>query len=283
MLLGRLCGCRGGPLQQDLLQYDWPFSIHAQPASIGARTPFCRPETQKARVEHDSHDGKKVSLMEEPFDFEHFRSLLYEASRAAFPHVQRTHEGGKFYHFALSISPELGYVYPFSNTEEELTFVAQKFLAPGWHPGLSLEEAREIVRWGSDNNHLRHADAEFFEGVNEFLKPVPGILHRFPMDPWDQFRAFCDRFIGVCIDVLRQLDSEGVFGTGIRRNTAVVNIWVGDLTDERWLRYARQLNPDVVYERLERHLEFVRNLEQRLWAAKQASPPLSSEFWPNDS
>jgi hypothetical protein len=235
-----------------------------------------------------AHDAIATSVrngrpMGEPFDFEHFRSLLCEASRAAFPHIQRTHQGEKFYHFALNIPPELGYVSPFSSTEEALTFAAQKFLAPGWHAGVSLEQAREIIRWGSDANNVHPVGAELFERVNEFVERVPGILYDMPTETWDEFQAFCSRFIGVCIDVLKELDSEGVFGTGVRRNTVVVSIWRGDLDDETWLSYGRRINPEVVCERLERHLHSTRNFELRLSENNPASPPPLLEFWPNDS
>jgi hypothetical protein len=202
--------------------------------------------------------------MAESFDFEQFRNLLYEASRAAFLEIQRTHAYETFYFFALNIEPLFGYIFPFSNTEETLSYMAENFLAPGYHPNLSLDEAREIVRWGTDDAPLHHEGTEHFGRVNQFLEPVTGILMGFPDGPWDEFNAFHNRLVGVCIDVLKRLDSEGTFGVGERRNTRLVNIFVGDLTDEQWLNYASELNPDVVYERAVAQLEFGRNLEKRL-------------------
>jgi hypothetical protein len=200
----------------------------------------------------------------ENFDFEQFHNLLYEASRTAFLDIQRTHENETFYFFAMNIEPLFGYIFPFSNTEETLTYMAEKFLAPGYHPNLSLDEAREIVRWGTIDAPLHHEGMTFFEEVNKFLEPVTEILMGFPNDPWDEFEAFHNLLVGVCIDVLKRLDAEGIFGTRERRNTILVNIFVGDLTNEQWLKYARELNPDVVYERVATHLEFARNLETRL-------------------
>ncbi|MBI5035015.1 MAG: DUF4303 domain-containing protein [Chloroflexi bacterium] len=202
--------------------------------------------------------------MGDNLDFQLFHNLLYEASRTAFLDIQRTHENETFYFFALNIEPLFGYIFPFSNTEETLTSMAENFLVPGYHPNLSLAEAREIVRWGTIDAPLHHEGMTFFEKVNKFLEPVTEILMEFPHDPWDEFEAFHSRLVGVCIDVLKQLDAEGIFGAGDRRNAILVNIFVGDVTDEQWLKYARELNLDVVYERVATHLEFVRNLEMRL-------------------
>ena len=220
--------------------------------------------------------------MADLFDFEQFRRLLFDASKTAFLLVQKLHTNESFYFFALNIAPSLGYVFPYSETEEELTFAAQDYLKLGWHPELSVAEARENLRWGTNSKRTYSECGSLFQQVNEFIEPVTGILDSFPPGPWDEFHAFFNRFIEVCIYVLKQLDSEGVFGTGEQRNTIALNIFVGDSTDEQWLEYARELNPDAVYARVVEQKRFARTLEAQLLGTPNSSLPASFDFEPDD-
>ena len=57
--------------------------------------------------------------------------------------------------------------------------------------------------------------------------------------------------IDVCIRVLKRLDAEGVFGAGERREGIVLNVLMGDQSDEERLKYAKLLNPASVYARFQ--------------------------------
>jgi len=47
--------------------------------------------------------------------------------------------------------------------------------------------------------------------------------------------------------VLKQLDDEGIFGEGEQRKSIVLNILMGDQSDEERMKYAKLLNPSSVY------------------------------------
>ncbi len=188
--------------------------------------------------------------MRQPFNFETFQALLYEAARAAFQEIRRAHAGETFYVFALFTYGELGYLSATASTEQGLTRVAQKYIAGGWNQGKTLEEMREALRWNPVDSPLHLEGQEYFAAVNDFIRDVPGILYNIPTDDsWDEFHAFFEHFIGVCIQVLQRLDAESMFGTAEARDRIVLNVLMGDQSDEERLGYAQRLNPEAVFER----------------------------------
>lgn len=66
-----------------------------------------------------------------------------------------------------------------------------------------------------------------------------------------------DRLIQLCLDVLRELDAAGVFGTGKVREQIPIGICDvgGDNTEEDFLAWAEAVNPPSVMEKLRRELQ----------------------------
>jgi len=191
-------------------------------------------------------------FMADDFDFEQFFKLLYAASKSAFTSIQHVRKSESFYIFALYTCEDLGYVFPTSSTEEGLTQVAQKYSAIKDYQGFSIEQLREDLRWSPCDSPLHVEGEEYFVEVNKFLSDVPRIVHAIPEEEsWSEFEDFVDKFLGVCINVLKQLDTEGIFGEGERRNSIVLNILMGDQSDEERLRFAKLLNPSSVYNHFE--------------------------------
>ena len=85
--------------------------------------------------------------MTNSFDFDKFRSLLYDASRAAFLAIQHAHVNEHFYSFALFTSGDMAHVFPTSSTENGLTQAAQKYIDKKWDKGRSLEQLRAKLKW----------------------------------------------------------------------------------------------------------------------------------------
>ncbi len=88
--------------------------------------------------------------MTNSFDFDNFRSLLYNASKAAFLAIQNVHLNEHFYSFALVTSGDMAYVFPTASSEEGLTLAAQKYFDDGkWGKGKTLQQLRDELRWKS--------------------------------------------------------------------------------------------------------------------------------------
>src|ERR1700690_414754 len=92
--------------------------------------------------------------MTNSFDFDKFRSLLYDASKAAFLAIQHMHANEHFYSFALFTSGDMAYVFPTSSTENGLTQAAQKYIDKKWDKGRSLEQLRAELKWSPADSPL---------------------------------------------------------------------------------------------------------------------------------
>lgn len=187
------------------------------------------------------------------FDFRAFGAELFSAAKTAFLDIQRIHAGEHFYSFALYTCGELNYVAPTASTEEGLTRVAEQYICKGYNQGRDLTQEREDLRWSPCDSplHLELEGETHFEAVNELSMKFGELLHNIPIDDsWDEFETAVGEFIDICIDVLKRLDAEGVFGTGENRNAVTLNVLMGDQSDDERLEYARRLNPPSVYERL---------------------------------
>jgi hypothetical protein len=186
--------------------------------------------------------------MAEEFDFEKFYELLYAASKSAFASIQHSHKNEGFYLFALYTCGDLAYVLPTSSTEEGLTLAAQKYSAIKRYQDFSIEQLRERLRWSPCDSPLHTQGEEYFVDVSKSVSDVPLILDSIPIkESWQEFENFVDKFMEICIKVVKQLDIEGAFGEGERRNSIVLNILMGDQSDEERLKFAKLLNPSSVY------------------------------------
>ena len=188
------------------------------------------------------------------FDFDGFASCLYDAAKAAFSAIQRTHEGEAFYSFALFTSGDMAYVFPTASTEQGLTQVAHQYFEKGEATGSNLQQERDSLRWSPGDSPLHMEGQPFFEAVNKLTATIGDIVGEFPEDSWDEFDAFVAQFMTVCINVLKRLDAEGLFGRDDQRNAITLNILMGDQSDEEMLKYAKLLNPPPAYERFRKEL-----------------------------
>ena len=190
--------------------------------------------------------------MTDAFDFQKLHDLLYIASKAAFISIQDAHENESFYVFALYTTGGLDYIFPTVSTEEGLTIAAQKYSKLSNYRNFSLEELRERLRWSPCDSPLHVEGEENFVDVNNLVSNIHLILDAIPIEQsLSQFDDIHNEFLGVCIKVLKQLDNEGIFGEGEKRNSAVINILKGDQSDTERLKFAKILNPGSVYSHFE--------------------------------
>ncbi len=189
--------------------------------------------------------------MTNSFDFDNFRSYLYDASKAAFLAIQSDHTNEHFYSFALVTSGDMAYVYPSASTEEGLTQAAQKYIDEGSKSDKekTLQQLSDELRWSLGESYLNMENNTSFEAVNALVANISDIIDEFPEDSWDEFNTFVAQFMGVCTEVLKRLDGENLFGDSEQRDAITLNILMGDQSDEEMRKYAKLLNPASVYER----------------------------------
>ena len=191
------------------------------------------------------------------FDFQQFQTTLLEEARVGFPGIQQQHRGETFYCFALYTYGERAYIFPTASTEEGLTQVARKYMAKDYTQGRTLEQLRRELRWSPCDSPLHSEGGSYCQRANEQLEPVPELLQALydrEHDSWEQSDKLIEQLDSIFLDVLKQLDAEGVFGRGEHRASVVVNLLMGDQSDESRLAYAKQLNPREAYQKLEEDL-----------------------------
>ncbi|MBI1258331.1 MAG: DUF4303 domain-containing protein [Chloroflexi bacterium] len=186
--------------------------------------------------------------MTDSIDLHELEILLLEASRTAFIDVQQKHPDEHFYAFSLIHEPLWEGIYLASNTEEALLRCAERYQQMPYHAHKSLAELVMQLRWPS-------GDWEYIEPTHPAFKAVDDWLLMHILREWiDEFNdeeiwdARYDEVIEICRSVLRQLDSEGIFGVGDAREQVTIHIMMGD-QDRSWLEYARQLNPPAAFQR----------------------------------
>ena len=165
------------------------------------------------------------------FDFQTFQALRVEAARSALLRVQRKHAEERFYAFGLYIAGELGYVVPTSNTEEGLTRVAQAYVNAGYGPDLQAVAAD--LRWNPADWAYHLEGQELFETVNGMLEDVPARLFAL----YDTGAAWLTATVRaelecILVGALQELDREGVFGQDEARRQIVVNLLMGDQSNQ---------------------------------------------------
>ena len=76
-------------------------------------------------------------------------------------------------------------------------------------------------------------------------------------------------FVSVCVNALKQLEAEGIFGRGTRRHKTLVSFLAGEIYHEAYLQYGLDLNPPTVIE----------GFLAEMVAAAQVSEVIQENMW----
>jgi hypothetical protein len=202
------------------------------------------------------------------FDWTHFRELTLAAARTAFVDIQRQHSDETFYAFALYTSGNYSYLLTTSNTEEGLTRAAEFYLAnySNSYKQLTLDEMRLSLR-DSPCDWAYHCPYDYdalFEEICEMASSLQEVAQEADND--DVFQEVDQQFETMCLDILRQLDSEGVFGTGEGRRRVRLNLLMGDQSNGQRQYYASQLNPPEVTKQYQAELGATAKVQHKLYS-----------------
>ncbi len=196
--------------------------------------------------------------MADKLNFTEFQSILLTEARRAFVDIQKAHPDETFYAFSLFHAPLWEYIIPTSNSEEGLfraaTEIKQTYTQ--LNSQRSIEQIADSLRWSPADWAYHYLPVGCFEEVNEWLIKS-AIYNKF------EDESINNHMLLLCRNVMKTLDSEGIFGTGGKREQVVLNIMMGD-QDSSWYGHAQTLNPSAVYERWERE---IKKLEE-MWRYK---------------
>jgi hypothetical protein len=195
------------------------------------------------------------------FDYDIFHELLVEATRAAFRRLQRELPEEAFYVYALQASADHSNVCIYADTEEQLsrlTSIQQRKHATSWYAGLDLEALRRALRYGPNAYLCPSIVSGYFADLNAIIAERAQILFdaqkaleaELPEEEaYERFAPHRRAFVSVCVNTLKQLEAEGLFGRGAARHQVLVSFLSGEIYHEAYLQYGLDLNPPQVIER----------------------------------
>ena len=167
-------------------------------------------------------------------DYDNFLPRLFAGLRKAWQQVRRQRPQERFYTFGIETDSDITDLYPLCNTEEEYQSqgggsqpVTMKWLS-------CLDEDSDLYRAGK-----QHTDALARE-LNRY------VFEDHSKDPASAFRERKQGLLKIFEQALGQLDEEGFFGSGKKRQQVLLKIEFVDPSDTEWefmLKIIKRINP----------------------------------------
>ncbi len=181
-----------------------------------------------------------VKSRAEPVTLDEIRTALRTAAEKFLRAVAKEHPGETLYGFLFEISCEGFSAHGAAATEEGLRRYTEEYAAKR---GGDADQLRSEFRWGStEDAWYQQPDAAF--------APVNKLLARAERE--GLYEMYGGVLEGLCIDVLKELDAAGTFGTGASRERVALGVCYigGDNSEKEFLGWAKQVNPPKVFKRL---------------------------------
>jgi len=182
-----------------------------------------------------------------PFENAAFRSELRRAIPASFAELQRQRANERIYGYSLCLDALGSFVGAYGQTEEGLGRIVETYQLENRYrarKGDLTAHLRAMLRWNCEDGWLFLADP-YFEEANRLLRePHHGDADAF-------YDRGATRLVYLeCLAALAECDASGLFGRGQDREAVTLNLYLGDQSHEMLLRWADQIDPHPVCERL---------------------------------
>lgn len=176
-----------------------------------------------------------------PVTLNAIRSALRDAAVDFLNRVGDAHPGETPYGFLFEISPSGFSAHGTVGTEEALNRFAEQGIGKGY--GDSADSLRADFRWGSPEDAWYQQPSDVFDTVNDLLAQA---------EQENLYEQYDGTLEALCLDVLKAMEADGVFGVGAERDKIVLGICYigGDNSAKEFLGWAKQVNPPKVYKRL---------------------------------
>jgi len=203
-----------------------------------------------------------------PLPVDAFRSALLEATRQAWEELKQRLPGERIYGFSLGLHALGSRVGPaFAQSEEGLTRAALESVQRGYsaRTGDALKLLRANNRW--------YASEGWIESEESYFRKAGDLLEVRFGSAWEEFvdNGTTGVVFETCRQVLRTMDAEADFGTGIDRELLTLNLYLGDQSDEQLIGWAKEVNTP------ENALRFAAELATGHVAYKQIRSPYDKD------
>jgi hypothetical protein len=191
---------------------------------------------------------KKLQLLQR------IRDELKRTVRLLLEQLRHDHPTERVYAVMFEVDISGTYAIRIAGSEESLTRLAEKYIAKGYRvrSGDLRESLRAVLRWdapGDDKDGWYWGDQTQDLLVTQMIQEVvqAGLIHEY--DENQTLRS-------LCLEALRELDSEGAFGRGPDRKRLLIGVTCCEVAfgDEEDVKELATLNPAATIARLRREL-----------------------------
>jgi hypothetical protein len=191
------------------------------------------------------------------------QSTLRDELRAAWIKIHAEHAAEQLYGFGVFTTDSASYLTVTAFSERGLDAAVARYLASKRGQGSDPALQRQALRWSSADSPLHAVGSGLLPTSDKIVNDLDLAGHGLddedenngeddeddddfddePIDPE------VEEVFQVAVQVLRELDQQGLFGIGAERERLVLGLWKGDQSNLERHAYAKALNPPAVARR----------------------------------
>jgi hypothetical protein len=188
------------------------------------------------------------------------QTTLRDELRAAWIKIHGEHAQDQLYGFGVFTTDSASYLTVTAFSERGLDAAVARYLASKRGQGSDPALQRQALRWSSADSPLHAVGSTLLPRSDKIANDLDfegRDLDELDNDEDAEDDDFDDELpdpeveevFQVAVQVLRELDREGLFGVGAERERLVLGLWKGDQSNLERHAYAKALNPPAVARR----------------------------------
>jgi hypothetical protein len=185
-------------------------------------------------------------------------STLRVELRAAWTKIRADHAQERLYGFGAYTTDSASYLMVTAFSESGLESQVAKYLASERGKGSDPVLQRQTLRWSPCDSPLHQEGSDLLPKSDKIVDALN--LEGDPdgedfdeddddFDEGDEPDPAIAEVIAIAVQVLQEMDKEGLFGAGAERERLVLCVWKGDQSNMERYEFAKALNPPAVATR----------------------------------
>ena len=219
------------------------------------------------------------------------QSTLHAELRAAWKAVHAAHAGEGVYGFGVLTTDSASTLAVMAFSEKGLDAAVARVLASKRGQGRDPALVRQNLRWSVADSPLHDEGTDLLPESNLLVQELEAEADEddgFDADDADDFDedaefddiedegeeldTLVDEVFELAVEALRDLDEEGVFGSGAAREQLVLGVWKADQSNLERHDFARMLNPPAVARRFGAEMNAGNRAFYQLYLPEEALP-----------
>jgi Domain of unknown function (DUF4303) len=177
-------------------------------------------------------------------DWAKLQQALYEHGTTAIRRIRAARPHNNFYSFAFYTSGEFAYAFFTSASHEGLEEAVAAYLQQPRYAECDPTTLRRSLKWSPCDSPLYVLCAETCGELQEIMNEV--CKEYSSIEDESEAQGFAKQVEAAFLEALRRIDSGDHAGSPEQRLGLVLNLLMGDQSDEDRLRFAALVNPPTV-------------------------------------